>query len=56
MASRFSCSPYSTNTLSNEAFQKIIIVGDDIKPKTDEQGIKTIGLFDFLLDSKSLDI
>lgn len=40
----------------NDNFKKIIIVGDDIKPKTDEQGIKTIGLFDFLLDSKSLDI
>lgn len=37
-------------------FKKIIIVGDDIKAKTNEQGIKTIGLMDFLLDEKSLDI
>lgn len=35
---------------TNDSFRKIIIVGDDIKPKTDENGIVTIGLFDFLLN------
>jgi len=31
-------------------FRKIIIVEEDIKRKTDEQGITTISLLDFLLD------
>jgi len=31
-------------------FKKMIVVGDDIKRKIDEQGIETIGLLDFLLD------
>lgn len=35
---------------ANDSFRKIIIVGDDIKPKTDDNGIVTIGLFDFLLN------
>lgn len=39
---------------TNDSFQKIIIVGNDIKRKTDEQGIMTIGLLDFLLDPKSI--
>ncbi len=37
-------------------FKKIIVVKDIIKPKHDEDGITTIGLFDFLLDSQSLEI
>jgi len=37
-------------------FKKMIIVGDDIKCKVDEQGIITISLFDFLLNPSSLDI
>ena len=35
-------------------FKKIIIVGDTIKPKTDEWGIQTISLLDFLLNDKIL--
>ena len=33
----------------NDSFKKIIIVKDDIKPWTDENGIFTIGLLDFLM-------
>lgn len=39
---------------TNDNFRKIIIVGDDIKRKTDGQGIITMGLFDFLLDYNSI--
>ena len=39
---------------TNDNFRKIIIVGEDIKRKTDEQGITTIGLLDFLLDTNSI--
>ena len=35
---------------TNDNFRKIIIVDEDIKRKTDEQGINTISLLDFLLD------
>ena len=38
----------------HDNFRKIIIVGDDIKQKTDEQGIVTLSLFDFLLDANSI--
>lgn len=38
----------------NDSFRKIIIVGNDIKRKTDEHGIMTIGLLDFLLDPNSI--
>ncbi len=40
---------------TNDSFRKIIIVGDDIKRKTDEQGIVTMSLYDFFLDSHSID-
>lgn len=40
---------------TNDTFRKIIIVGDDIKRKTDEQGIITMSLYDFLLDPHSID-
>lgn len=33
----------------NDAFRKIIVVRDDINPWTDDNGILTIGLLDFLL-------
>lgn len=36
----------------NDSFKKIIVVKDDIKPWRDENGILTIGLFDFLMESK----
>ena len=38
----------------NDNFRKIVIVNDDIKRKTDEQGIVTISLLDFLLDQNSI--
>jgi len=39
----------------NDSFKKIIVVKDDIMPKRDENGILTIGIMDFLLNSNSLD-
>lgn len=38
----------------NDSFKKIIIVKDDIKPWTDENGILTIGLMDFLMGDASV--
>lgn len=38
----------------DDNFRKMIVVGDDIKRKVNEQGIVTIGLFDFLLDQESV--
>lgn len=38
----------------NDSFQKIIIVRDDIKAWRDENGILTMGLFEFLSDVNSL--
>ncbi len=40
----------------NDSFKKIIIVRDHIMPRRNEEGILTIGLFDFLLKEDSLDI
>jgi len=37
-----------------DSFKKVIIVKDNIKPKRNEAGILTIGLFDFLLNIDSL--
>lgn len=39
----------------NDYFKKIIIVKDNIKRKRDENGIITMGIFDFLLDINSLE-
>ena len=39
----------------NDSFKKIIIVKDDIKRKRDDNGIITMGVYDFLLDIDSLD-
>ena len=39
---------------TDDNFRKIIITYDDIKRKTDEQGIDTISLLDFLLDPYSI--
>lgn len=36
-------------------FRKVIIVKDDIKRKIDDDGVVTIGLFDFLLDEQSIE-
>ncbi len=40
----------------NDSFKKIIIVKDHIMPRRNEDGILTIGLFDFLLKEDSLDL
>ena len=37
-------------------FKKIIVVKDVIKPQRDNDGITTIGLFDFLLNDNSLEL
>ncbi|MGI5105863.1 DUF4143 domain-containing protein, partial [Treponema socranskii] len=39
-----------------DSFKKIIIIKDDIKPRRDENGIVTIGLWNFLLDENSLEL
>jgi predicted AAA+ superfamily ATPase len=39
-----------------DSFKKIVIVKDRIKPRRDEYGILTLGLFDFLLHPESLDL
>jgi hypothetical protein len=38
-----------------DSFKKIIIVKDNIRPRTDESGIVTMGLLNFLLDENSLE-
>lgn len=40
----------------NDSFKKVIVVKDHIMPRRNEDGILTIGLFDFLLKEDSLDI
>ena len=40
----------------NDSFKKAIIVKDHIMPRRNEDGILTIGLFDFLLKEDSLDL
>lgn len=40
----------------NDSFKKIIVVKDDIKLKRDDNGIVTMGIFDFLLNDNSLDM
>lgn len=39
---------------TGDSFKKIVIVGEDIAPFTDGQGIQYIGLFSFLLSSEKL--
>lgn len=36
-------------------FKKIIIVKDDIKPRKDDNGITIVGIYNFLLEEKSID-
>ena len=47
-----------TNSLNNihDSFKKIIVVKDNIKPRRNEEGIMTIGIYNFLLDENSLDL
>ena len=40
----------------HDSFKKIIIVKDHIMPRRNEEGILTIGLFDFLLNENILDL
>lgn len=40
----------------NDSFKKIIVVRDHIMPRRNEDGILTVGLFDFLLKDDSLDL
>lgn len=40
----------------NDFFKKVIVVKDHIMPRRNEEGILTIGLFDFLLKEDSLDL
>jgi predicted AAA+ superfamily ATPase len=40
----------------NDSFKKVIIVKDNIMPRRNDEGILTIGLFDFLLKEDSLDL
>ena len=42
--------------LIGDSFKKIVIVNKLMKPYMDDNGILTMGLFDFLLDPDSLDI
>lgn len=41
---------------TNDFFKKIIVTKSSAKPWTDEYGIVHLGLYDFLLDSQSLDL
>ena len=40
----------------NDSFKKVIVVKEHIMPRRNEDGILTIGLFDFLLKKDSLDM
>jgi len=40
----------------NDSFKKIIVVKDDVKPRKDDNGITTIGIFNFLLEENSLEL
>jgi len=40
----------------NDSFKKVIVVKEHIMPRRNEEGILTIGLFDFLLKEDSLDL
>ncbi len=46
-----------TNSLNNinDSFKKIVIVRNNIKPRRDENGITTMGIYNFLLEENSLD-
>ena len=40
----------------NDSFKKIVVVKDDIKLKRDENGIVTMGIYEFLLNPNSLNL
>lgn len=39
----------------NDSFKKFVIIKDDIKTSIDENGLITIGIYDFLLNENSLE-
>ncbi|MDE7432334.1 MAG: hypothetical protein K2N34_10545 [Lachnospiraceae bacterium] len=39
----------------NDSFKKFVIIKDDIKTSVDENGLITIGIYDFLLNENSLE-
>ena len=39
----------------DDSFKKIVVVKDPVRPYMDNDGILTMGLFDFLLDPNSLE-
>lgn len=41
---------------TKDAFKKIIVTGEDIKPWYTEEGILVIGIYDFLLDESNLNL
>lgn len=47
-----------TKSLNNidDSFKKIIVVRNNIKPRKSEEGITTIGIYNFLLEDNSLDL
>lgn len=40
----------------DDSFKKIIVLGEDILVRKNEAGITTIGIYDFLLNTDSLDL
>lgn len=40
----------------NDSFKKFVIVKDDIKTEIDEDGLITMGVFEFLLNENSLEV
>lgn len=40
----------------DDSFKKIVVVGEDIPVSRDESGITTIGIYDFLLNDKSMEL
>lgn len=40
----------------NDSFRKFIIIKDDIKTSIDDNGLITMGIYDFLLNEKSLEV
>ena len=47
-----------TNSLNriNDSYKKIVVVKDDIIPWRDEKGILYVGIREFLLDDRSLEL
>lgn len=39
-----------------DSFRKFVVVGDDVRARRGDDGIVTIGIIDFLLDERSLDL